>query len=66
MEPLWGSLETLRMPVSVLVGDRDVKFRALGERMVELLADAELIVVPGGHNLPLENPSAVAEALMIS
>ncbi len=66
MEPLWGSLEKLTTPVSVLVGDRDTKFRELGQRMVELLPDARLIVVPGGHNLPLENPSAVAEALVIS
>ena len=44
------------MPVTVLVGDRDAKFLALGERMVELLPDAELVIVPGGHGLPLENP----------
>jgi 2-succinyl-6-hydroxy-2,4-cyclohexadiene-1-carboxylate synthase len=63
MQPLWDRLGELTMPVTVLVGDRDAKFRARGGRMVELLADGELIVVPGGHGLPLENPRAVAGAL---
>jgi 2-succinyl-6-hydroxy-2,4-cyclohexadiene-1-carboxylate synthase len=65
MEPLWGRLGQLAMPVTVLVGDRDAKFRALGERMAQLAPRAELIVVPGGHHrLPLEDPDAVGEALM--
>jgi pimeloyl-ACP methyl ester carboxylesterase len=51
------------MPVTVLVGDRDAKFLALRERMVALLPDAELVIAPGGHGLPLENPAAVADAL---
>ena len=51
------------MPVAVLVGDRDAKFQALGRRMVELLADAELTIAPGGHGLPLENPAAVARSI---
>jgi len=63
MEPLWHRLGELRMPATVLVGARDAKFLALGGRMVELLGDGELVVVPGGHVLPLENPQAVARAL---
>jgi 2-succinyl-6-hydroxy-2,4-cyclohexadiene-1-carboxylate synthase len=63
MEPLWDRLGELEMPVTVLVGDRDAKFRGLGERMVGLLPEAELIVVPGGHDLPRESPAAVAEVL---
>ncbi len=63
MEPLWDRLGELRMPAAVVVGDRDAKFLALGRRMAGLLPDAELIVVPGGHGLPLENPRAVAQAL---
>jgi 2-succinyl-6-hydroxy-2,4-cyclohexadiene-1-carboxylate synthase len=63
MEPLWDRLPELTMPVTVLVGDRDAKFLALGERMVALLPDAELVIAPGGHGLPLENPAAVADAL---
>jgi 2-succinyl-6-hydroxy-2,4-cyclohexadiene-1-carboxylate synthase len=65
MAPLWGRLGELRMPVTMLAGGRDAKFQALGRRMVELLPNAELVVVPGGHGLPLENPAAVAERLSI-
>jgi 2-succinyl-6-hydroxy-2,4-cyclohexadiene-1-carboxylate synthase len=63
MESLWDGLAQLTMPVTVLVGDRDAKFLTLGERMVELLPDAELVVVTGGHGLPLENPAAVVQAI---
>ena len=63
MVPLWDRLGELEMPVTVLVGDRDTKFQALGRRMVELLPSAELEIVPGGHGLPLENPVAVARML---
>jgi 2-succinyl-6-hydroxy-2,4-cyclohexadiene-1-carboxylate synthase len=63
MVPLWDRLGELRMPVTVLVGERDAKFRTLGERMVGLLPDAEMVVVPGGHGLALENPGAVADIL---
>jgi 2-succinyl-6-hydroxy-2,4-cyclohexadiene-1-carboxylate synthase len=63
MDPLWGRLPELRMPVTVLVGDRDAKYLALGERMVELLPEAGLLLAPGGHGLPLENPEAVARAI---
>jgi 2-succinyl-6-hydroxy-2,4-cyclohexadiene-1-carboxylate synthase len=63
MEPLWARLQELEMPVTVLVGERDHKFRALGQRMAELLPDGELSVVAGGHGLPLENPAGVARAL---
>jgi 2-succinyl-6-hydroxy-2,4-cyclohexadiene-1-carboxylate synthase len=63
MSPLWGRLGELTMPVTVLVGDRDAKFRGLGQRMVDLLPHAELVLAPGGHGLPLENPAAVAQAL---
>jgi 2-succinyl-6-hydroxy-2,4-cyclohexadiene-1-carboxylate synthase len=63
MAPLWGRLAELTMPVTVIAGERDAKFRELGERMVELLADAKMRVIGGGHVLPLENPAALAAAL---
>ncbi|HWX95512.1 MAG TPA: alpha/beta fold hydrolase [Solirubrobacteraceae bacterium] len=63
MEPLWVRLRDLTMPVTVVVGDRDGKFKTLGERMVGLLPDARLSVIAGGHNLPLENASALAGVL---
>lgn len=64
MGSLWGSLGALTMPTLVLVGERDEKFRAIGERLAGLLPDADYVVVPGaGHQLPLEAPAAVARAL---
>ncbi len=63
MEPLWGRLGELDMPVTVMAGDRDAKFIALGERMVELIPGAELTIVAGGHGLPLENPATIARVL---
>jgi 2-succinyl-6-hydroxy-2,4-cyclohexadiene-1-carboxylate synthase len=63
MEPLWGRLGELPMPVTVLVGERDTRFRELGERMVGLLPEAAMGVLPGGHDLPRESPAAVAAAM---
>lgn len=63
MQPLWDRLSELRMPVTVLVGERDLKFRSLGERMAARLSHASLLIVPGGHGLPYENPGAVAAAI---
>jgi 2-succinyl-6-hydroxy-2,4-cyclohexadiene-1-carboxylate synthase len=63
MEPLWDRLAELEMPVAVLVGERDAKFRALGERIVAMSANARLLVGPGGHSLPLESPAWVAERI---
>lgn len=63
MRPLWDRLGELEMPVTVVVGDRDVKFQETGRRIVELIRRAELRVVPAAHHVPLENPRAVAEAI---
>lgn len=64
MAPLWDRLAELTMPVRIVVGDRDTKFQTLSRHMVDLLPEAELSIVPGGHGLPLENPAAVAGALV--
>jgi 2-succinyl-6-hydroxy-2,4-cyclohexadiene-1-carboxylate synthase len=63
MQPLWGRLDELTMPVAILVGGRDTKFHAPGRRMADLLPQAAVNVVSGGHVLPLENPTAVADAI---
>lgn len=64
MEPLWARLPELTMPVMVLAGERDEKFRALGERMAAALPSGELAVVPGaGHAAHLEAPEFVAAQL---
>jgi 2-succinyl-6-hydroxy-2,4-cyclohexadiene-1-carboxylate synthase len=52
------------MPATVLAGQRDARYVAIAERLVERLPDAELVVVPGaGHGLPREAPEAIAAAI---
>lgn len=63
MGSLWGRLGELDMPVSVIVGDRDEKFLAIGRRLAEQVPRGSLAVLEGGHGLPLENPAGVAELL---
>jgi len=63
MPPFWGRLEELAMPTVVVVGDRDAKFLELGHRMVGMISSATLVKLPGGHDLPRENPVALALAV---
>jgi 2-succinyl-6-hydroxy-2,4-cyclohexadiene-1-carboxylate synthase len=64
MEPVWGRLGELSMPVTVLAGERDSRFLVLGRRLADALPDGRLEVVVGaGHGLLLEAPQAVAAAL---
>lgn len=64
MTPLWDRLAELTMPATVVVGERDAKFRALGDRLAAGLPAATLSVVEGaGHGLPREVPDGLAEVL---
>jgi 2-succinyl-6-hydroxy-2,4-cyclohexadiene-1-carboxylate synthase len=63
MEPMWSRLGELEMHVTVVVGERDPKFRALGARIVREPPNAELMTISGGHRLPLESPDALARVL---
>lgn len=58
-EPLWQRLPEISCPVLWCVGERDQKFRELGERAVGLLPNAELWIAAGaGHRVPWEQPEA--------
>jgi 2-succinyl-6-hydroxy-2,4-cyclohexadiene-1-carboxylate synthase len=64
MEPLWDALPSLAVPVTLAVGERDERFRAIAERMADRLPRAEVVVVAGaGHAAQLEQPAAVAALL---
>jgi 2-succinyl-6-hydroxy-2,4-cyclohexadiene-1-carboxylate synthase len=64
MSPLWDRLGELALPVELVVGERDERFRAIAQRMEAELADARVHVVAGaGHAPQLEAPDAVAEVL---
>lgn len=61
LPPLWDRLCELRMPVQLVVGERDRKFRAIAARIQAAIPDATLTAVPGvGHAVHLEAPATVA------
>jgi len=57
-QPLWDCLCNLEMPVLVVAGEADAKYRDLARRLVESIgANAQLTVIPGaGHACHLESP----------
>jgi 2-succinyl-6-hydroxy-2,4-cyclohexadiene-1-carboxylate synthase len=64
-EPLWGRLGEIRVPVLVLAGQHDQKFRALGERLAARLPHATYRVVSGaGHSVHLERPDETVAAVV--
>jgi len=64
MIPLWDRLGELHMPVTVVVGERDTRYRELGQRLIAGLAHGVLVTVAGaGHALALEAPGALARAI---
>ena len=61
LAPLWDRLSEIRAPATVLVGERDEKFRALATEMACGLPASEKLVIPGvGHAAHLEAPGRVA------
>jgi 2-succinyl-6-hydroxy-2,4-cyclohexadiene-1-carboxylate synthase len=64
--PLWDRLHELAMPVLLVVGSEDGKFRAVAERMQAAIGDNASVAVVGraGHAAHLERPDAFAELLL--
>jgi 2-succinyl-6-hydroxy-2,4-cyclohexadiene-1-carboxylate synthase len=61
---LWRRLPRLQMPVELVVGERDAKFRRVAEQMAESIPDTRISVVPRtGHAVHLEEPGRVAELI---
>jgi len=55
--PLWSSLPDLRLPVALIVGERDARYRDIALRMRERLPEATLWTVPdAGHTVHLDQP----------
>ena len=64
MEPLWERLGAWTMPVTLVAGEHDEKFRAIAARMATAIPDASCIVVQGaGHAAHLGRPGYVADIL---
>lgn len=68
--PSWtAALATMDLPVTLVAGHADTKFRALAETMGAALPDARVVVLgdaaaPFGHNLPLEAPGELARVIV--
>lgn len=61
---LWERLGELSLPVTLVVGERDDKFRTIAGQMSAGLPAAQVAVVPGaGHAVHLEAPAVVAELI---
>src|SRR5438309_2367987 len=61
---LAGLLAELPIPVVLVVGERDHKFREIASALAESIPEAELVVVPGtGHAVHLEAPGRVADII---
>lgn len=64
LPPVWDRLGELGVPLTLIVGERDQKFRGIAEEMAAAMSGAEIVVVPGaGHAVHLEVPDAVAEII---
>ncbi len=62
-EPLWGRLGELTMPVLLVAGEKDAKFRRIAEQMAEAIGpSARTAIVPGaGHAVLLDEPARLAD-----
>lgn len=58
-------LATLAVPLAVIVGARDLRYRAIGTRLLGLAAEpaGEVVVADAGHGLLREAPCSVGAAL---
>jgi 2-succinyl-6-hydroxy-2,4-cyclohexadiene-1-carboxylate synthase len=55
IQPVWGRLAEIRIPVLVVVGGLDPTYLSIAEQMTEAISDSELLVVEScGHSIPLE------------
>jgi 2-succinyl-6-hydroxy-2,4-cyclohexadiene-1-carboxylate synthase len=64
LEPVWARLGELDLPVILVVGEHDEKFRAIAAAMADELPQARIVVAADcGHAVHLEAPDLVAEVI---
>ena len=62
---LWGLLHAIRCPVLLVRGTRSNVLSAdVAQRMIETLADGRLVELDAGHNIPLDRPNELADAVV--
>lgn len=65
MPPLHGVLATCTMPVGLIVGSLDEKFRGVAADLASVLPDAEIIAIgDSGHATHVEQPEATTAAVL--
>jgi 2-succinyl-6-hydroxy-2,4-cyclohexadiene-1-carboxylate synthase len=64
MPSYWEELPRVRIPVHLMAGQLDTKFKELGFRAARALRCRMTVVAEAGHNLVLERPDAVASAIL--
>ncbi len=64
-EPLWDRLSALRMPVLLIAGSLDERYRDLADRMARAIGDnATVRIIEGaGHSCHLEMPDAFVQVV---
>lgn len=61
---LWEQLPWAQVPLLLLVGEKDYKFRQINQAMAAQCPMAQLMVIPGcGHNIHTENAQAFVAAV---
>jgi 2-succinyl-6-hydroxy-2,4-cyclohexadiene-1-carboxylate synthase len=65
MEPIWGHLGLLQMPVLALAGDRDERYRRASRRIASEVPNGYAAVIEhAGHAAHLQQPDEFADALV--
>jgi 2-succinyl-6-hydroxy-2,4-cyclohexadiene-1-carboxylate synthase len=60
----WDELGNLTMPVLLIVGSLDERYRSINDEMADLIPGAELVVIDGARHNPLaDEPVATCEAI---
>lgn len=66
MPPLWDSLDSIDLPLLLLVGERDAKFRTVVGEMATRCASAMVAVIANaGHNVHQDQPDAVVDHIQV-
>lgn len=61
----WPNLAQLSIKTTLIVGERDLKFNQIADKMVQVLPNATKVVIAGaGHNTHFEQPDQVIARLL--
>ena len=64
MQPLWGRLHEIKIPVLLIVGSEDEKYIDIGKRMQLRIPESKIAIISGaGHAVHLEEPEETAEVI---